>query len=610
MKSRAFKEDLLKKIRSLPQSPGVYLMKDLRGKVLYIGKAADLRGRVAQYFGGSDTRHQIALLMKRVADVDFIVTYSDKEALLLESSLIKEYQPRYNIDLRDDKNFLSLRIDPFEKFPRLSFVRKIKDDGARYFGPFTSAKGVREAVRYLYRIFPLRNCSDSTFRRRTRPCLRYDIDLCSAPCVGKIDENAYRKLVEELIAFLEGKSSEIEKKIEDEMWRASENMNYERAAELRDRLAALRAALEEQRIVDIKRPDADIFGIWSHENKTAVCIVFFRKGSVVGKDVFLFSDKIGSEVEKEASFIEQYYLDPSRIPGEIVISSSPDYAAVLEEILSNRAGRKVRVKGSLRGKNRKLVMFAVTNAKESVFRSLNVERRMLDQLEAVASKLKLSRVPRKMECYDVSQMQGDFVVAARAVFIDGKPAGNLYRLYKIKGKSDDFSALSEVVARRIRRKEEDPLPDLMVVDGGRAQLSVLERSMKDVDKNRPDIAAIAKERRKNRTKDRIFIPGRKNPVEVDGKPLSVISALRDEAHRFALEYHRKLRSKGTLKSILSEIKGVGAARERAILEIFGNIENLKKTDPADLSKKAKIPLNIAERIISELSSRSDSEKSQ
>ncbi len=604
------------RLEALPTEPGVYLFKSERGRVLYVGKAQNLRTRVRSYFqAGGDGRIRVPPLVERTRDVDVVVTRNVKDALLLENELIKQYKPPFNVRLRDDKQYLALRLDPRETWPRLTQVRSFKRDGAFYFGPYTSSIAMREAVSNLRRIFPLRSCSDGTFKdyaRRGRPCIEFEMKRCLAPCCDRVEPEAYAELVEGTALFLRGRSEELVGVLRRRMEEAAEAQRFEEAARLRDRIGAVEQTVERQQIVAAQPVDRDVFGLARRGGEVEVQVLHVREGRVVGAAGYGFSDVRLDEGEVVGSFLGQYYVGSGerQVPGEILSPDALDDGGALEALLSERSGQRVRLRAPQRGGLRELVQTANRNAEIALVRRLEARESLDAGLEELAERLGLAAVPRRIECYDVSTLNGALTVASRVVFEDGKPCKNDYRRYRIRSVegSDDYASLREALGRRLARVESEPLPDLLMVDGGRGQLGVVEATLRDAGlevetlglaKERDGDAPGARVRRSGGLKaERIFRPGRKNPILLlpSSKGLLLLQRIRDESHRFAIEYQRRLRSREGLVSILEELPGIGPKKRRALLRELGSLRAVKGASVEELSGVSGVSAQDAEVI--------------
>jgi excinuclease ABC subunit C len=592
---------LRERVESLPAEPGVYLMKGRRGSVLYVGKAQNLRQRVRQYLSGGDGRVRMPALLERVADVEVLVTPNVKDALLLENELIKQHRPLFNVRLRDDKQYLALRLDERETWPRLTMVRKFRRDGAHYFGPYTSSVAMKEALSNLRRIFPLRSCSDAVFRdyrRRGRPCIEYEMKRCAAPCCDLVAPGAYAELVRGTSLFLRGRSEELMRELSERMRRAAEAEHFEEAARLRDRIAAVERTVERQQIVDRRPVDRDVFGLSRRGGEVEVQVLHVREGRVVGAADYAFSDVRIDDGEVMSSFLGQYYGagEGRRVPGEVLSSAAFDDGGALEGLLSEGAGRRVAVREPRRGALRELVQMACRNAELSLLRRLDARDSVEAALAEIQERCGLERLPRRIECYDVSTLQGSLAVASRVVFEEGRASRKDYRKYRIREAAggDDYDCLREVMRRRLARVEREPLPDLLMVDGGRGQLAVVQAALSDaglsVDalglaKQRDEGGAAPRVRRGGGLKaERIFVPGRANPVLLppDSRALLLLQRVRDESHRFAIEFQRQLRSKAGLTSILQELPGIGPGKRRALLRELGSLRAVREASEEQL----------------------------
>jgi len=585
---------LEERAETLPQGPGVYLFKSGRGAVLYVGKAQNLRQRVKQYVSGGDGRIMIPALMERAADVDVLVTPTVKDALLLENELIKQHRPVFNVRLRDDKQYLALRLCTSERWPRLTMVRQFARDGAQYFGPYTSSVSLKAALSNLRRIFPLRSCSDSVFRdyaRRGRPCIEHEMKRCLAPCVDRVDEAQYAELVEGTVLFLRGRSDELMEDLRRRMQRASEEERFEDAAALRNRMRAVERTVERQQIVSERPIDRDVFGIVRRGGEVLVQALHVRQGRVVGAEDFAFSDVRLDDGEVMSSFLGQYYdvREGRPPPREVVSSAAFDDDGALEGMLAEHASGRVRIRTPQRGALRELVAIATANAELSLMQRLDAQASVEAALDEIQRRCGLTRLPRRMECYDVSNLQGSLAVASRVVFVDGRPRKKDYRRYRIKqaAAGDDYACLREVMQRRLAKVDKEPLPDLLMVDGGRGQLAVVSAALRDaglevdslgIAKERDDESRTARVRRGGGLKaERIFLAGRANPVEMppSSKGLLLLQRVRDESHRFAIEFQRKLRLKAGLTSILEELPGIGPTKRRALLRVLGSLRAVR-----------------------------------
>jgi excinuclease ABC subunit C len=597
-------------LKKFPAATGVYLMKGAQGEVLYVGKAKSLRSRLRSYFSATgDGRAHIRFLMNRVAAIDTIVTDTEKEALILENTLIKKYRPRYNINLRDDKTYVSLRIDLREEFPTLQLVRRVKKDGARYFGPYSSATAVRETLKLIYRIFPLRHHPLEICRRRDRPCLYHQIEQCSAPCHGLIGQSEYRALVDGAVALLAGREKEVVTLLHQRMSAAAGKFDYERAARLRDQIQAIEQTVEPQKVADAGGGDQDVLGLHREGGEVELAILFVREGKVIGRRSYSLEWRL-TEDDLLSSFLQEFYSREVFVPDRLLLPLAVEDGETLADWLSEQKGKKVQLLVPQRGGGRQLVEMARRNAEEA-YRERGSRREARQQvLRDIANRLQLRRLPQRIECFDVSNVQGRFSVASMVVLSDGEPDKSAYRHFRIRtvAGADDYASLYEVLKRRLTRGlEEEVLPDMILIDGGKGQLSVLSAVLDELAlSDRIDAVGMAKSRvRSNvrgkvveRSEERFFLPGRKNPVVLrQGSPaLFMLERLRDEAHRFAITHHRKLRRQSTLHSALEDIPGVGAQRRKALLRHFGSLKKIKQATRQQLQAMPGLPKNLAERI--------------
>lgn len=605
---------LQERITSFPHLPGVYLFRDSDRNILYAGKARDLRKRIASYFKSSgDPNVKTRVLLARAADLEYVVTSTEKEALLLESSLIKQHRPRYNVVLRDDKTYPSLRIDPREPFPRLDMVRRYQRDGALYFGPYPSGNAVRENLRLLNQLFPLRLCKGKKLVPRDRPCLNHSLGRCLGACAGKVTAEDYARVVEELILFLQGKNDLLERELQKRMEESAANLEFERAAFYRDRIRTLRSMLEKQTVVSEKSLNQDVIGIHREGDVTELALLFVRKGVLMGRRGFDLSDVQGDLDDLASSFIQQYYTEGRYIPEEVVVPMELESGAVLEERLSELKGRRVRLIAARRGERRQLLELARKNARER--QSSRGRKRERDEaiLQGLQRVLKLPRLPHRMACIDISNIQGQHAVGGLVVFTAGKPDKEWYRHYRIEEKSepDDPAMMTEVVRRLVRNDAEFFRSlDLLMLDGGKGQLNTVLQVLKEerVDHLVP-LISIAKERESDRGEagrglyEKIYIPGRKNPLFLSRFPdiLHLLQRLRDETHRFAISYYQSLHRAELVSSVLDRIPGVGAKRRQLLLQHFPSIDSLRAADAESIRQVPGISRELALRIVELLS---------
>jgi len=594
---------LLERVEVLPTGPGVYLFKSRSGRVLYVGKAQNLRTRVRSYVSGSDGRIRVPLLLERAADVEVVVTRNVSDALLLENELIKQHKPPFNVRLRDDKQYLALRLDPGETWPRLHYVRRFKRDGAHYFGPYTSSVAMKESLSNLRKIFPLRSCRDAVFRdyaRRGRPCIEYEMKRCSGPCVGLIDEPGYAELVHGTTLFLRGQSDTLRRELEAAMQRAAAEERFEDAARLRNRVAAVERTSLKQQMVAEKPLDRDVFGLARQAGEVEVRVLHVREGRVVGARAYEFSDVRLDDGAVLSSFLGQYYAaDAGRsVPPEVLTPIPAEDAQALSDAFSQQAGRKVALRTPQRGPAAQLVETASANAELGLSQRLDARESVQTALEELKQALRLADPPRRIECYDVSTLHGTLSVASRVVFEDGQPQKNDYRRYRIRraAPDDDYACLREVMDRRLGRVASEPLPDLLMVDGGKGQLGVLQAALRDhqleaacvgIAKERDEQSPTPRVRRSGGLKaERLFLPNVKDPVRLpaSSRALLLLQRVRDESHRFAIEFQRLLRSKVHTTSILEELPGIGPGKRKALLKHLGSLRAVRATPEDELAR--------------------------
>lgn len=564
----------------IPEHPGVYIMKDKNGQVLYIGKSLNLKARVKSYFKkSSDIRYSVRFIRKNVKSIEFSLTSTEKEALILENNLIKKLKPRYNIRLRDDKNFFYIKINRNETFPRIELIRKRKHDGASYFGPYSSSKNLKETLRHLNTIYPLRSCKNSLFKNRSRPCLLYQINKCSAPCCGKISVIDYNAMVDDIILILKCKKQMLIKKLKSAMHKASDNFKFEHAAMLRDRIYAIENSLEKQEIISSNRTNKDIIGIALNDKYVSFNILQVIEGRLEGTDNFLMNHNEIPIQDIISSFIQQFYHERP-IPRTIYLKKLPEDNQALQEWLKDRSGKNVSIISPRRGTNIKLLNQANMNA----LQNLLIEKERDNDLLVLKNSLGLKNFPNRIECFDISTFQGDSPVGSNIVFIDGQPKKTFYRKYNIKTVTgqDDFAMIREVLHRRLTRTVQDKdYPDLCIIDGGKGQLSCAFDCYTKMKDNLPhiDFIALAKEPKNNDKKisERVFLPNRKNPIILrEGTGIkNFLDRIRDEAHRFAVTSHRRKRKIKKLTSKLISIHGIGKHREKLLIQHFGSVKKLK-----------------------------------
>ena len=607
----------------IPTEPGVYLFKDAKATVIYVGKAKNLRTRVRQYFRpGGDERFFVAagFLGRAVTDVETIVVSSSKEALLLENHLIKKHQPKFNVKLRDDKQYLVLRlVDPKaigtkrEQFPRVEVVRNIRDDAANYYGPYHSATGARETLRTLNRHFQLRTCTDHVLETRGRPCLQYQIKRCSGPCAIDVTPAAYGEQVEDVKMFLSGKNAELLTRLRGRMTSRAEREDFEVAAVVRDSIDAVERTLAKQHIVQDDFVDQDVWGIFREADAVEVVVLFVRAGKLVGRRAFSQKDQELPDAAVIGEHLQQYYATGTYIPDEVVVGVELEDTEVLAEWLGTARGKNVKVLEPRRGVRTKLVDLADRNAAASAVSRRGKDADAEALLAKVAKRLDLRRPPRRIECFDIAHISGTDTVASMVTFIDGVPARSLYRKFKIRTvENNDFAAMYEVLTRRFKRVQQDPdddpawgAPDLLVIDGGKGQLGMAVAALKDLGivvggDNGLEVIGLAKEREleAGSAPDRIYRRNVKDSIALraNSPELYVLARIRDEAHRFANTFHRDRRTKQSLKSELDSIPGIGATRRQRLLKHFGSVRAVRLAGVEELAKAPGMNRKAAEQV--------------
>ncbi len=599
-------------ISSLSTLPGVYVFKYGAGEVLYVGKAKSLRARVRSYFRtGQVSSLKTQSLVQRIESVETIVVGSEAEALILEANLIKEHQPHFNVQLRDDKRYPYIKVTLHEPFPRVFVTRKIIDDGSRYFGPYTAVGAMRQALDLIKRLYTVRSCRyNLPTDTPSRPCLDYHIGRCLAPCVGLQTQASYAGMIDEVVSVLEGESEAVRAQVEDRMREAAEAMDFEGAARLRDLLPALDSLAREQRVQKLGGGNHDVVGL-ARDGALAVGVVMrIRGGVLLGRDTQRFS-----EIEDEsddsllATFATRYYLGRgdsgySDIPNEVLVPGAFEDQEVLAEILSEEADRRIRIYRPQRGSKERLLSLASDNARHALEDRRAALENDSDRAERVLydlqDKLDLKIVPRLMVCFDVSHTQGAETVGSAVVFENGEPKRSEYRHMRIKGDwgNDDYRSMAEVVSRYFRRRTDEgkPLPDLALIDGGKGQLSAAEGALREIGMTDVALAALAKR------EESVFMPGRSEPIRLEkrDRALHVLQRIRDEAHRFAVSYNRKLRRKRTIRSDLADIPGIGPNRQRLLLQRFGSLRGVRDASPGDIARIPGFGDTLAARILTYL----------
>ncbi|MFQ5988840.1 MAG: excinuclease ABC subunit UvrC [Candidatus Methylomirabilales bacterium] len=584
---------LSEKIKGLPDRPGVYLFKGKKGEMLYIGKALSLRKRVQSYFQGREAQlersERMARLLSQVLDVEAIVTDNELEALILESNLVKERQPRYNIVLKDDKHYPFLKLDLQDPWPRLQVVRQVKDDKALYFGPYVPATTMWQLLHLINKTFPLRKCTDVRGRRH---CLDYHLGRCLGPCEGSVSKAEYDQVVERVRLVLEGRDRELAKQLEESMHQAAGRLDFERAAKLRDQVFTLRDALAGQKVLSPGREEQDVFGVSVQGGEANIQVLLIRRGRLVGRESLTCGEGLArAPGDLLDAFIRQFYLRRQNIPPEILVSHPMEDADMIIRWLSERAGRRVQVHHPQRGRKARLVELALKNAEIVLMASLKSTAGREAALKELQTVLGIPHIPHRIEAFDISNIQGMLAVGSQVVFKDALPHRSDYKRYRIKtvGGADDYAMLEEVLRRRFARAAEWPLPDLILIDGGRGQLNVALKVARGVGQGNLPIISLAKE------EERIHHPFRPTPLALPegSRARHLLQQIRDEAHRFAITYHKKLRGKQSLASILEEIPGVGEKRRQTLLREFGSLKAIQQASIEEIRKVGGLPSHAA-----------------
>jgi excinuclease ABC subunit C len=603
-------------LKRLPDRPGVYLMKDARGDVVYVGKAQSLRHRVRSYWQKgapvAGEGHRIRSVIDRIADIEVTEVDSVSEALLLEANLIKRFKPRFNVRLKDDKSYPYIKVTLADDFPRVERTRKLVNDGSRYFGPYASATSVDESMNVVRRLFPFRTCTIDIRdgeRALQRPCLLFHIKRCQGPCIEAISKADYRADIEQVELFLEGRQETLVKALRREMTAASDRQDYERAATHRDKIRAIERTMESQKMAAFARTELDLVGMARQDNQAAMTLFIIRDGKMIGRDVYLLdAAREATDAEVLASFLEQYYARATSIPREIYVPGGVTDTADLETFLVEKRGGPVHLRTPQRGEKRDLLELAARNAAETLAREqarwLADQGKTLAALEELAAALELPGSPFRIECYDISNFQGAESVGSMVVFEDGKPRTGEYRRFRIRTVEgpNDFASHQEVLRRRFRAtkagdegSEEErrwAMPDLVIVDGGKGQVSAAKEVLDELGLHDMPLAGLAKER------EELFLPGRSEPVVLPptSSALYLVQRLRDEAHRFAITYHRTLRDRRTVRSAFDDLPGVGPKRKRELLKVFGSIKRVREAPVEQIAAVPGISRTLAERI--------------
>ncbi len=600
--------------RALPTRPGVYIFRDARGEVIYVGKAASLKNRVRSYFGSPHSfEPKTRRLVEQIADLDYIVTGTAQEALILEATLVKRHQPHFNVRLKDDKHYPYLKIDLAEAWPRLEITRRVLDDGARYFGPFASAGSVRRTLDLVKKLFPWRSCTKTITGADPRPCLDFYIQRCIGPCASLCSREEYDAVIQQVTMFLEGRTEDVVRELRREMQEASDGLQFERAARLRDQVQAIERTTERQ-IMEVRdRVDMDVFGLAREQQDACVQVFFVRRGNVIGRDNFAL-DGAGEEPDERvlASFIEQYYQSAAYVPPRVLLPFAVTDQPLIEQWLSERRGKRVTLLVPQRGEKRALVRMAADNAREALqlarakwLADTGKKRQALEELQ---EELNLPGLPQRIECYDISNIMGTSAVGSMVVFLDGQPRPPEYRRFRIKtvAGANDFAMMQEVIERRFARAEkgakadEKPveydksfgaMPDLVIVDGGKGQVSAADDAMRNLGVGRIPLVGLAKRL------EELFVKDVSEPIVLPrtSQALYLVQRIRDEAHRFAITYHRGLRKKAGMRSALDGVPGVGPKRKRALLRKFGSLKAVRAAAVDDIAATPGFTRSLAEK---------------
>ncbi len=591
--------------KQVSSEPGVYLMKDDTGKVIYIGKASNLKKRLASYVNPSDQSNaKVFALIRHIADIETIITSGETEALILESNLIKKYKPRYNVILKDDKRYPSLRLDTGHPYPNLEMVRKPQKDGALYFGPYTSSGAVYETLHLIHKTFKLRKCKTETFGHRARPCLNYQIGVCLAPCCLQVSHELYQSMVREVILILKGRASDLIRSIKAEMLAQAELQEYEKAAQLRDKLFALEKIAEKQVSVSMDHKDKDVIAFVRSSEYSVFTMLFVRGGYLIGTKHFNFKETLSTDAELMETFIRQYYEKAHFIPNEILAQIQPDHAALIESRLKDISEKKVKILQHIVGEKARLLKMAYKNAEKTLADLMNSANAETAKLLRLQHKLRLDRLPIRIECFDNSNISGTSPVAGRVVFENGKPDKSSYRKYKIRtvSEQDDYAYMNEVLTRRFGKGEDSkPYPDLLMVDGGKGQIGIAVSVLRELGlENEFEIIGIAKkDEKKGEHEDKIYLAGRADWVQWGREKdlLLFLEHIRDEAHRFAISFHRKQRQKASVSSILDNIPGLGPKRKKMLITHFGGIRNIQNAGIDEMTALPGITAAIAQAVL-------------
>ncbi|HKL00673.1 MAG TPA: excinuclease ABC subunit UvrC [Desulfotignum sp.] len=607
-KEPAIPRKLTEKYLQAPHAPGVYLMKDARAKTIYVGKAKDLKKRLGSYFVRKDhVDGKTAALLSMVKDFDLIITASDHEAFILESNLIKEYRPRYNVILKDGKNYPLLRIDMNEPFPAIQRVRRIKNDHALYFGPYSSSQSVNQTLRQIQKIFRLRKCRTTQFKNRSRPCLNYQINACMGACCLQVDEAAYRQQVKDAVLFLKGRSNQVIRKLTAQMQAHADAMEFEKAAQKRDAIQAMTRVLEKQVVVSADLKDRDVLALAMKNGIAVVTMMLIRSGRLIDTVHYPVDPVFREADEILRAFVWQYYDHTRFLPDTVLLDSPIEDMALLASNLSEKKRKKVTVHVPVRGEKRRLAQMARVNAREELEKQALREEATQSALTLVQTLLRMDRPPERIECFDNSNLAGKDPVSSMAVFTSGHPDKSAYRRYVIQDmdQPDDYACMTQVLTRRFSKPEKEmPRPDLLVVDGGKGQLGMAMSVLRELGiQGEFAVAGLAKkDEAKGEDLDKIYVPGRANPVNTASakKALFLLQQVRDEAHRFAVTFQRRRREKRSSQSFLDTVPGIGPKKKKQLLTRFKGLENLKNASVEEIASVPGITTALAGKVLEQM----------
>ena len=593
--------DIKEELRKLPKDPGVYLMKDKDDNIIYVGKAVNLKNRVSSYFRKTNKTDRILKMVSQIDHFEYIVVSNEAEALILECNLIKKNRPKYNVLLKDDKTYPYIKIDVKSDYPNVIITRRLLNDGAKYFGPYANPGAAKEMVNFIKEKYKIRQCRN--FKSNTRACLNFHIKRCLAPCIGNISKEDYRKQIDEIIDLLEGKTDKIIKDLKNQMKEASKNLDFENAAYIRDRMLAIETASQKQKVSNISENNIDVIGMAKSELEVCIEIFFVRGSKMIGREHYFF-DNLGDMDDGEiiSGFIKQYYMDNLNIPNKIMVSRELEDEEALEEWLGSKTTHKVTIHSPKKGTKLRFVEMADKNSKVTLD---NKEKTLESILVELKDKLQMDKLPRKIECYDISNISGEFMVAAMCVMEDGAIKKNLSRRFKIKTVigQDDPRSMEEVITRRLKHSIDNPndkgfgkLPDAIFADGGITQIRAVRRA---VDKYGVDIKIFGMVKN-DKHQTRALMDEDRNEVEISERLFNLITLFQDTVHDTAISYHRKLRDKALTSSELDEIDGIGEAKKKELLRVFGSVEKIRGADVEELVKVKGINRELAEKLISRL----------